>query len=399
MKFLLVEPEFEGHYMILYVRFILRVLNKNKHKVFFLTSKKSTHHVSFKIIKKECPNIKIYTIKRIKPKSYSSLDLFKYQYKLYNQIKISFEKISNENEIDHVFLNSFDHFDKIISLFGSPFKNIKFSGILVNPKFYMHESRLGSAGRFSSLSKFLFKKLLNNRNLKKIFCNDAFFIKYLKLKNIKNFNKLSFLIEPREFKHNFTKKYSLKKLKLPKKGTYVLVYGAIKESKGIRTIFEVLDNPLLNKSIKFIFAGKFDKETTNFTKNNEKCKMLISQKKLFIFNKFQNDIEESMLFDASDIIWIGYNKNFPFLSGVFFQAAVKNKPVISSNHGIIGNNNKKYKLGYSVDVNNTLEIIKKINKLCISKNRKKFEINSKKLSRIANPKYFMSQIYKSIIIE
>ena len=65
-----------------------------------------------------------------------------------------------------------------------------------------------------------------------------------------------------------------------------------------------------------------------------------------------------MLFDASDIIWIGYNKNFPFLSGVFFQAAVKKKPVIASNHGIIGNNNKKYKLGYSVDVNNKLEIVK-----------------------------------------
>lgn len=397
MRFLLVEPEFEGHYMILYVRFILRVLNKYNHKIFFLTSKESTRHVSFNIIKKECPNIKIYTIKRIKPESYSTLDLFKYQYKLFSEIKNSFEKISRDHEIDHIFLNSFDHFDKIISLFGSPFKSVKFSGILVNPKFYMHEVGLGATGRFSNLSKFLFKKLLNNKNLKKIFCNDSFFIEYLKSKGINNYNKLSFLIEPREFKYKFTKQYSLNKLKLPQKGVFILVYGAIKESKGIRTIIEVLNHPLLNSDVKFIFAGKFDKNSKIFLKNNQKYKKFLSQKKLFIFNKFQNDVEESMLFDASDIIWIGYNKNFPFLSGVFFQAAVKKKPVIASNHGIIGKNNKKYKLGYSVDVNNKLEIVKKINNLCELKNRKKFITNSNKLSKIAHPKYFMNQIYKNLI--
>ena len=325
------------------------------------------------------------------------MDLFKYQYKLFSEIKNSFEKISKDHEIDHIFLNSFDHFDKIISLFGSPFKSVKFSGILVNPKFYMHEVGLGATGRFSNLSKFLFKKLLNNKNLKKIFCNDSFFIEYLKSKGINNYNKLSFLIEPREFKYKFTKQYSLNKLKLPQKGVFILVYGAIKESKGIRTIIEVLNHPLLNSDVKFIFAGKFDKNSKIFLKNNQKYKKFLSQKKLFIFNKFQNDVEESMLFDASDIIWIGYNKNFPFLSGVFFQAAVKKKPVIASNHGIIGNNNKKYKLGYSVDVNNKLEIVKKINNLCELKNRKKFITNSNKLSKIAHPKYFMNQIYKNLI--
>ena len=127
MKFLLVEPEFDGHYMILYVRFILRVLNQHGHEVFFLTTKEATKHVSFNIIKRECPDIKIFKIKRIKPKSYSTLDLIKYQYELFKKIKYTFEKISKENKIDHVFLNSFDHFDKIISLFGSPFKNIRFS--------------------------------------------------------------------------------------------------------------------------------------------------------------------------------------------------------------------------------------------------------------------------------
>jgi glycosyltransferase involved in cell wall biosynthesis len=397
MKFLLVEPEFEGHYMILYVRFILRVLNQHGHEVFFLTTKESTKHVSFNIIKKECPNIKIFKIKRIKPKSYSSIDLIIYQYRLFQQVKYTFEKISKENKIDHVFLNSFDHFDKIISLFGSPFKNIKFSGIIVNPKFYMGEFGLGTTGRFVNLSKFLFKKLLKNENLKKIFSNDPFFIKYIKSRNIKNYGKLNFLIEPREFKYNFTKKYSLNKLKLPKKGIYILVYGAIKESKGIKTILEVLNNPLLNQDIKFIFAGKLDNNTKIFLKNSELSKKFLSQKKLFIFNKFQNDIEESLLFDSSDLIWIGYNKDFPFLSGVFFQAAVKNKPVIASDHGIIGNNNKKYKLGYSVNVNNKSEIVKKINDLCLLKIRKKFIINSKKLSEIANPKYFMRQIYKNLI--
>ena len=105
---------------------------------------------------------------------------------------------------------------------------------------------------------------------------------------------------------------------------------------------------------------------------------------------------ESLIFSAVDLIWVGYQKNFPFLSGVLYQAAVMHKPIIASNHGIINWMNKKYNLGYSVDIEDEELLIKKINLLCDRNIYKKFSRNSKFLAQKANPRFFMRQIYKDL---
>jgi glycosyltransferase involved in cell wall biosynthesis len=396
MKFLIIEPEPNGHYVILYIKFIIRILSKKKHQLIFLTTRKAVNHKSFKIILQENPNIKIEYIRNVKPKNYTNISLIIYQIKLFFILKKAVNKIYKKYHFDHIFLNSIDHIDKAMAFFGDPFKNIKFSGILVNPKFHLAESNLGHSGRFNFFAKMLFKRLLRINNLMNILTNDYWFIKYTKDKNYDNYHKIHYLCEPREFRFNYKKIIARKKLNFPLNSILILVYGALKESKGIKELINIFKSIDINKNIKIVIAGQQDIYTKNLLKK-QKTKNLISQNKILILDSFLDDKQEGLLFSSVDLVWVAYRKNFPFLSGVLYQAAVKNLPILACNHGIINNMNKKYKLGFSVDIENLEQLVKKINKICEKKNYNRFVKNSKALAKKANPIFFMKQTYQSLI--
>ena len=65
---------------------------------------------------------------------------------------------------------------------------------------------------------------------------------------------------------------------------------------------------------------------------------------------------ETFLFKISHYVWTGYTKNYSGSSAVYFLSSVYFKPVISSNHGLINFYNKKYKNGFSVEIDNVNKI-------------------------------------------
>jgi hypothetical protein len=69
MNILIIEPEFEGHYMVLYIKFLIRIFTKNEAEITILTSKKATNHKSFISILSENSKINIELMEYIKPKN------------------------------------------------------------------------------------------------------------------------------------------------------------------------------------------------------------------------------------------------------------------------------------------------------------------------------------------
>ncbi len=396
MKALLIETEVDGHYLILYLKFIIRILNNKKYQVFLITSKKAKNHKSVKSLLKECKNLKIIYIKTPKLTSYSNLDLVIYQVKLYFVIKKIFKKLHNKLKFDSVFVNSIDHFEKALSIFGDPFQSVKFSGIYVNPKFHMKEIGFGKVGRFNLLSKFLFLRVLKIKNLKNIFTNDAFFIKNIKKNYDKYSKKLNFLYEPREFVKAPSRLSAKKILKISINSTNILVYGSCKKSKGIENLLKIFNDVSFSRKLCVTIAGSQDPFIKNLLMSSF-CQKLILNKKLFIFSGFQDDYAESLLFNSADLVWIGYEENFPFLSGVLYQAAIKKKPILATNNGIIGWMCNKYKLGYAFNPSDTKLLKSYINKITIKHNYRKFVQNSLALAKISKPKLFIEQFENHLI--
>ena len=60
MNILIVEPEINGHHIVMYVRFLIRGLKKNNINFSILTSKKIKQHPVFEILKKEKSNIDFF---------------------------------------------------------------------------------------------------------------------------------------------------------------------------------------------------------------------------------------------------------------------------------------------------------------------------------------------------
>ena len=185
-------------------------------------------------------------------KDFVSLTL--YQFKLYFLIKKNFESLNKKIKFDHVILTSMQRIDKIISIFGSPFGKIKFSGIFLGLKFHLQNFKIKSKSTNHFLSKLLFNRLLNIKTLTKIITNDYLLKKYLKNNHWKNQKKVFFLHDPKEFNYKFNKNYALKKLNLKKNKFIILVYGAIIDSKGVEELLQIYNYKI--RDIHCLIVGK-----------------------------------------------------------------------------------------------------------------------------------------------
>jgi hypothetical protein len=384
---LIIETEYEGHYLTGYIKYILRSFKNKKFKITLLTSIDANNKAkgALQILRKEKLKFNIETIKNLKLKKFSSIHLIVHQIRLYFAIKEKFKELSLSTRFDHIFLTSIQKLDKSLVVFGSPFQNINFSGIYLDIKFHLYKYKIHYKSRFNYLSKKFFQKLLEFPTLDNIITNDHLLKKYIKSNNWNNSHKLKFLHDPKEFNFSFNKFYSREKLGIPNKSILILLYGALIESKGIVELLSIFKVAKLNKNIRVVLAGKQFTNYKNFALNNSFINKLKLDKKLFIFNRWISEKEEALLFSAADIVWIGY-KNYSSPSGVLYQAIQKDIPSLISNEGLINSLNKKIKVGYVTNINNPLDIVKGINYVLNYRNKKKLKNNISKFSKISNPK-------------
>jgi hypothetical protein len=394
-KILIIETEYEGHYLTGYIKYILRSFKNQKVKITLLTSAdaKIKAKGALKILKKEKVKFNIKTIRNLKIDNYSSLQLIINQIRLYFVIKKKFREMNSLVKFDHVLLTSIQKFDKALVFFGSPFQDVGFSGIYLGVKFHLYKYAILYQSRFNYLEKQFFKRLLYIPTLQNIITNDHLLKNYLQSEKWNNCDKLHFLHDPKEFNFNFDKFYSRKRLHIPKKSIVILVYGALIESKGILELLSIFNNKKLNTNIRIISAGKQLLNKESFLLNNNFVNKLKLQKKIFIFNSWITEKKEALLFSATDIVWLGY-KNYSSPSGVFYQAIQRSLPSLISNDGLINNLNKIVKVGYSINIYNPLNIIEGINYLLNKKNRSKLKKNILKFSRISESRKWVSNFKK-----
>ena len=395
-KILIIETEYVGHYLTGYIKYILRSLNKKKIKIFLLLSDETLQKGkgALKILKDENVKFQIETLKTIKVYNYNFISLFLYQLKLYFLIKKKFQILSNKIIFDHVILTSIQRVDKIISILGSPFGIIKFSGIFLGLKFHLKMFKIDSQSTNNFLSKYLFYRLLKINTLTKIITNDYLLKKFVKKKRWKNENKVLFLHDPKEFNYKFTKKNALTKLGIDKKKFIILVYGAIIDSKGVEELLNIYK--LKKPNIHCLIVGKQYGSTKNFLKNSNLVKSLIKKKKISIYDGWQTEIKESIFFNASDAVWIGY-KNYSFPSGVLYQAVCLKKPTILSKEGFINELNKKFRIGISCDIKNPDDILNAVNKIKNKKYSQKLDKNISKFIVWSNPHIWTKKFKKFIL--
>jgi glycosyltransferase involved in cell wall biosynthesis len=390
MKLLLVEPEYRGHHIALHLNLILVEAVTRNWEVIILTKRNLLKSKAYNLIEKKIKkNVKFFFIKDENFANHRNYFYLLYiQWVKYKSILNSLKKIILSEKPDHIYFVTLDHIDKILSILGLPFKRNFISGMLIYSRIYLNNNFI------NFIKKTLFLRLLNFFFIKNIFIVDQSFYAYCNNK-IKN-NKIIYTPDPGKIYYNFSKIESRQKYRLSKNDFVILVYGAIKNSKGIYELLEALNEIKINK-IKVIIAGEQTNEMKLFLKNKI-SKSLIENYRLIIDEGFKNYKEEARLFSASDVVWVAYNDNFNGSSAVLYQAGSVKKPVITSNKGLLGAINDKYRIGVSVNINDKKTIINRI--VFMFKNKKiikKLGINNLKLSKNHSDKKFSKIICDEII--
>ena len=162
---LIIETEYEGHYLTGYIKYILRSFKNKKVGITLLTSSdaKKKAKGAFKILRKENVKFNIETVQNVKNQNCSTLRLLVNQITLYFIIKKKFKSLILLNKFDHIFLTSAQKIDKALAIFGSPFGHIVFTLIFLEVKFHLKSYGISYNSRFNYLSKNSFerKKILH----------------------------------------------------------------------------------------------------------------------------------------------------------------------------------------------------------------------------------------------
>ena len=386
MKILLIELETKGHHITSYLKSIINNLQKNNHEIYLLTtSPENKEIIDFK------NKVKIFYVKKNKKiDSNNYFDLFFFQFKNYFKIKKRFRKLLKSYKFDRVYLNNIDHFDKVLSIFGSPFRKIFFYGLFLNPKI-SHYKKFNIFNFIKiSIYKCLFNRILDIKTLKKVFIVNPLCYKQIsksRLKKIKLLNEIgTFSYKNKIFltKNNCKKFFNIKKTSF-----VILVYGAIREEKELIYLINVIKKYYYNCDVKIIIAGQQDDYTKKILRENVYNDIV--RKKFLVINKYINERLEQMLFKSSDLIWPGYSKNFNGSSGVYFLSGMNKVPVITSNHGLIYWYNKRYRIGKSTDLR-TPNKVRKVFNYFIKNRRINLNNEFKRINNIHNSDNFSKQI-------
>ena len=389
-KILLVELESKGHHFAGFLNAIIKQLILRDVKIYLLTCRKNIKFLKNNEIFDKKINF-IFCNNITYPKSKNLLSFLKFQFQAYNLLKTTWGKNLITKKFDFIYLNNMDHYDKMISIFGSPFGNTNVGGLFLNPSFINNISENYRNFLKKKILKILFLKLFLIKKIKRIFIIDP--IAYSK---IKNSNKLvsQKLMLVNDIGTSNVINITNKKDYHSKKKFRILVFGSIRKDKSIDTLLETLKYKF-SKKIEIIIAGAIDNETktliSTYLKDKEKW-----VNELKIYDKFISFKMEKNLFLKSNLIWTGFKKNKYASSGVFFQASLYKKPVITCNHGLVNFFNNKYKIGKSINLENQ----KLINSTIEDFIKKKISVpdeNFEKLNKAHNSNQVAKSIVKSFI--
>jgi glycosyltransferase involved in cell wall biosynthesis len=203
--------------------------------------------------------------------------------------------------------------------------------------------------------KAILYQALRNPQLKTLFCLDPFVGKHLKsLYSQGNFVHLPdpVLLEPPP---KMPPEGLVEKLGILSNRRVFLMFGALNERKGI---FQVLDailqlSPEQCQGICLLLVGESRISQELDVRIADICQVQPIQ--IIARYQFIPDEEISVYFQRADVILAPYQRHVG-MSGILLLAAAFQKPVLSSNYGLMGEIVRRYKLGVTVDSTKITEI-------------------------------------------
>lgn len=280
-----------------------------------------------------------------------------------------FCRYAKQLRVDHALVMYYDTYQYPLALRLNP--PCQVSGIYFRPSFhYGHFSTASEtssetrSGLKASWEKFILNRVLSNPKLHRLLTLDPYVVQYSK-QTQKNL-KLTYLPDPVQIYEYSEAKLSQVRAKLnidPHRKLFLL-FGALTDRKGIYQLLKAIS--LLSKAIcsQIAFAFVGEASETHQGRIESQIAALSKHCPVQIYRKYQFLPEEDVqaYYEVCDFVLALYQRHVG-MSGILNLAAVKQKLVLSSDYGLMGELVKQYRLGLAVDSTQPAAIAQGIEKL------------------------------------
>ncbi len=246
-----------------------------------------------------------------------------------------------------------------------------FSGIYFRPTFHYSSFSNFRASWSNPLQqwreKFILNRVLRHSQLKTLFCLDPFAVKH-----INNFNRAASAVhlpDPVLLQNeNEGKLENLKqKFGINSEKKVFLLFGALNGRKGIYQLLEAIGllPPALCEQMCLVFVGEANPTDQALIKSKVAATCQAQPVQIIEHYEFVPEQDIQAYFQLADVVLAPYQHHVG-MSGILLLAAAANKPVLSSNYGLMGEMVQRYQLGITVDSTLPEEIAKGLQR-CLDK--------------------------------
>lgn len=276
-------------------------------------------------------------------------------------------KYATQLKVDHCLILYFDTCQQPLALgLSSP---CAFSGIYFRPT--LHYSQFnnyqsdGQNKQSNWREKLILYRVLQHPKLQTLFCLDPIAVKYLN-HQFKTAAKVIHLPDPVEpFPPSSLSSSEIREhLGIQPNRKVFLLFGALTERKGVHQLLEAISTlpTQLCEQICLLFVGNLTSRIE--TKFKSQIQAVCQAKPVQILGNYQYipDSEIPNYFQVADVILAPYQRHVG-MSGILLLAAAAEKPLLSSDYGLMGELVQRYELGLIVDSTQPSEIAKGLTQL------------------------------------
>lgn len=243
-----------------------------------------------------------------------------------------------------------------------------FSGIYFRPTFHYGELtnyKPSWKERFQQWRERLFlSRILRHPKLENLFCLDVFAVKHLDKFN--THVKAIPLPDPIEIRTYYELQVNNLKqdLEIEANRKIFLLFGALTTRKGVERLLDAIAAlpPDLCQQMCLLLVGESNIQVQIDAQINAICQ----SKSIQIITRYEFVPEQDVqaYFQIADIVLAPYQRHVG-MSGILLQAAAAQKPVLSSDYGLMGEIVRRYQLGLTVDSTIPIEIAKGLTHLLV----------------------------------
>lgn len=191
-------------------------------------------------------------------------------------------------------------------------------------------------------------QILGHPQLQNLFCLDPFVVKHLERFSS---NRAVYLPDPVPIRHVPQQQLEQFKARLginPGRQVFLLFGALYDRRKGLNQLLNAIDllPPILCQQLCLLLVGQVGDELQLQTQLGEISQYLPLQ--VIVQNDFVPESEVQWYFQLADFVLAPYQRHVG-MSGILVRAAAAQKPILTSNYGLMGEITRHWQLGLAVD--------------------------------------------------